>query len=53
MNQLVALLNKQSLPALFTPSERAARRYVEIFTANIRNANTRKAYARAASEFAT
>jgi hypothetical protein len=29
----------------------AARRYVEFFTANIRNPNTRRAYARAASGF--
>ena len=31
--------------------EGAARRYIEFFTANIRNPNTRAAYARAASEF--
>ena len=41
-----------SLPALFAPSLAAGRRYVEFFTANIRNPNTRKAYARAAAEFA-
>lgn len=40
------------LPALFAPTPDAARRYVEFFTANIRNAHTRRAYARAASEFA-
>lgn len=40
------------LPALFAPTPEAARRYVEFFTANIRNAHTRRAYARAASEFA-
>jgi site-specific recombinase XerD len=40
------------LPALFAPDTNAARRFVEFFTANIRNPNTRKAYARAASEFA-
>jgi site-specific recombinase XerD len=40
------------LPALFTPDPEAAKRFVEFFTANIRNANTRKAYARAAAEFA-
>jgi site-specific recombinase XerD len=39
------------LPALFTPDAAAAKRYVEFFTANIRNPNTRKAYARAAKEF--
>jgi site-specific recombinase XerD len=41
-----------ALPALFAPSPAAGRRYVEFFTANIRNPNTRKAYARAATEFA-
>jgi site-specific recombinase XerD len=41
-----------SLPALFAPTAAAGRRYVEFFTANIRNPNTRKAYARAAAEFA-
>lgn len=40
------------LPALFAQTPDAARRYVEFFTANIRNAHTRRAYARAASEFA-
>jgi site-specific recombinase XerD len=41
-----------SLPALFAPTDQARRRTVEFFTANIRNPNTRKAYARAAAEFA-
>jgi site-specific recombinase XerD len=40
------------LPALFAPTPDAARRYVEFFTANIRNPNTRRAYARAAADFA-
>ena len=40
------------LPALFTPDAPAAKRTVEFFTANIRNPHTRKAYARAADEFA-
>lgn len=40
------------LPALFTPDPEAAKRFVEFFTASIRNANTRKAYARAAAQFA-
>ena len=34
-------------------SEQASWRYVEFFTANIRNANTRRAYARACSRFFT
>lgn len=40
------------LPALFVPDQRAARRFVEFFTAHIRNGNTRKAYTRSAAEFA-
>ena len=40
------------LPALFTPDPEAAKRFVEFFTANIRNTNTRKAYAWAAAQFA-
>ena len=40
-----------TLPALFTPTDAASRRYIEFFTAHIRNPNTRKAYARAATEF--
>lgn len=38
-----------ALPALFRPTADAGKRFVEFFTANIRNANTRKAYARAAN----
>ena len=41
-----------ALPALFAPDADAARRFVEFFTANIRNPNTRRAYAHAAAEFA-
>jgi site-specific recombinase XerD len=41
-----------ALPALFTPNARAAKRTLEFFTAQIRNPNTRRAYARAASRFA-
>jgi len=41
-----------ALPALFAPDARAAERTIEFFTAQIRNPNTRKAYARAAAEFA-
>jgi site-specific recombinase XerD len=40
------------LPKLFAPDPGAARRFIEFFTANIRNPNTRRAYARAAVEFA-
>lgn len=35
------------LPALFTPTPAAAERTLDFFTANSRNPNTRKAYARA------
>ncbi len=35
-------------PALFLPSEKAAGRFLEFFTANIRNKNTRRAYYKAA-----
>jgi hypothetical protein len=46
-----------ALPASTTPAlvaasgERASYRFFEFFTANIRNPNTRRAYARAALEF--
>jgi site-specific recombinase XerD len=54
LNNLV-LLGKQNnweLPALFAPDEKTAERILEFFTAQIRNPNTRKAYARATGEFA-
>src|ERR1700674_4995698 len=41
-----------ALPAIFAPDQHAARRFVEFFTANIRNPNTRRAYHRAVSDFA-
>ena len=43
---------REGLPKVFTPTPAAARRTLEFFTANIRNPNTRKAYARAVGEFA-
>jgi hypothetical protein len=40
------------VPALIADAgEPAAWRYIEFFTANIRNPNTRRAYARACSQF--
>ena len=39
-------------PALFSPSERAERRFWEFFTAHIRNPNTRLAYLAAVRRFA-
>ncbi|WP_422929699.1 tyrosine-type recombinase/integrase [Singulisphaera sp. PoT] len=42
------------LPTIVTRAgEKAGRRFVEFFTANIRNANTRRAYARAVGKFFT
>ncbi|VVP46898.1 Tyrosine recombinase XerD [Pseudomonas fluorescens] len=44
----------QTLPALISHAgERAGMRFLEFFTANIRNPNTRRAYARAVNEFLT
>ncbi len=40
------------MPALFAPTPAAAKRTLEFFAANIRNPNTRKAYARAVDGFA-
>ena len=42
-----------SVPALFGHNETTAKRTFEFFTVSIRNANTRKAYTRAAADFAT
>lgn len=39
------------LPALLAPTLDGAWQYVEFFTANIRNPNTRRAYARTAADF--
>ena len=41
-----------TLPALFAADPKTAKRVIEFFTANIRNPNTRKAYAKAAGDFA-
>jgi site-specific recombinase XerD len=40
------------VPALYSPDAPAAKRAFEFFAVNIRNPNTRKAYARAAADFA-
>ena len=45
-------VRQDGLPALFTTTPAAARRTLEFFTANIRNPNTRKAYAKAVGDFA-
>ena len=41
-----------AIPAIFAPDAKTAERTIEFFTAQIRNPNTRKAYARAAGDFA-
>ena len=41
------------VPALFTRSTKSAKRFIEFFTANIRNLNTRAAYVRAVMAFTT
>jgi site-specific recombinase XerD len=40
------------MPAILTPDAGTAERVLEFFAANIRNPNTRKAYARAIASFA-
>jgi hypothetical protein len=41
-----------AVPALIaTPGERASRRFLEFFAANVRNPHTRRAYGRAVAEF--
>jgi integrase/recombinase XerD len=42
----------EALPAIFrAQGERASHRFIEFFTASIRNRNTRMAYARAVKQF--
>jgi hypothetical protein len=51
MNQLV-LITSPALPVLVAAAgEGAGMRFLEFFSANIRNPHTRRAYARAAEEF--
>ena len=52
MAQALTSFHSTSLPELFAPNKEASRRFIEFFTAHIRNRNTRTAYARAAAEFA-
>ena len=49
----LAIPATRKLPALFTPTPKATKRFVEFFTANVRNPHTRKAYTWAVAEFAT
>ena len=46
-------VRRATTPALFSPTERAERRFREFFTAHIRNPNTRLAYLAAVRRFAT
>lgn len=53
-NNQAAETEPSQLPAIITNSgEGAARRFVEFFAVNIRNPNTRRAYARAVRQFLT
>jgi hypothetical protein len=52
MNQLVPIATTSALPALIAVAgERASRRFLEFFAANIRNPHTRRAYGRAVVDF--
>ena len=52
MNQLISYRTIGSSPALVAAAgDRARERFIEFFTAKIRNRNTRRAYAQAVSEF--
>jgi hypothetical protein len=52
MNELV-LFTRQTLPTLIDAAgDQARTRFLEFFTANIRNPNTRRSYAKAAGHCA-
>jgi site-specific recombinase XerD len=54
MNQLVPIADRVALPRLVAAAgHRAQIRFLEFFAANIRNAHTRRAYARAVTAFMT
>ena len=53
MKQEMMPISSDQVPALYAPTTQAATRVLEFFAANLRNANTRKAYARSASDFAS
>ena len=44
MNELVPSPSPAVLPALFAPTPKAVKRFVEFFTAQLNNDHTRKAY---------
>ena len=51
MNELVPFRSSAMPELVAAAGERASRRFLEFFAANIRNPHTRRAYARAADEF--
>ncbi len=51
MNQLVPTLSARTPAIIAAVGARASYRFLEFFTAQIRNPHTRRAYARAATEF--
>jgi integrase/recombinase XerC len=51
MNQLVSIVAHASPALIAAAGDRAQLRFLEFFTANIRNKHTRRAYAQAAREF--
>jgi hypothetical protein len=53
MNQLVSFAAHASPALVAAAGERACVRFLEFFTANIRNPHTRRAYARGVGEFLT
>jgi hypothetical protein len=51
MNQLVPVSGYESPALIAAAGDRARVRFLEFFTANIRNLHTRRAYARSGGEF--
>ncbi|MFN8893952.1 MAG: tyrosine-type recombinase/integrase, partial [Betaproteobacteria bacterium] len=49
----LAIVSTDQVPALYAPEPAVARRTLEFFAVNIRNPNTRKAYARGVADFST
>ena len=50
MNNLVRILGDRAPPLVVAAGGRASYRFIEFFTAQIRNPHTRRAYARAVNE---
>ena len=51
MSLELAIVSTDQVPALYAPEPAVARRTLEFFAVNIRNPNTRKAYARGVADF--